>query len=88
MAEGPLVGRCSGVRRVWSLHSWHILALPHTAKKIKKSRLGPRWQGMAMLPSQTVPTSAHRKAEKRTKGGRKEGAIIWGGGGEQMGQIG
>lgn len=26
---------------------------------------------MAMLPSQAVPTTAHRKAEKRTEGGEK-----------------
>lgn len=32
---------------------------------------------MAMLPSQTVPTPAHRKAKKRTEGERKEGTIIW-----------
>lgn len=32
---------------------------------------------MAMLPSQAVPTPAHRKAEKKMEGGRKEGAMIW-----------
>lgn len=31
---------------------------------------------MAMLPSQAVPTSAHRKAEERMEGWRKERAII------------
>lgn len=44
--------------------------------KEKKRRLGPRWQGMAMFPSQAVPTPAHRKTEKRMEGGREEGAII------------
>lgn len=39
--------------------------------------VGPRWQDMAMLPSQAVPTPAHRKAEKKMEGGRKEGAMIW-----------
>lgn len=39
---------------------------------------------MAMLPSQAVPTPAHRKAEKKIEGGRKEPRFGW----EQMSQIG
>lgn len=52
---------------------------PHC--KEDKEPAGTQVAGHGNAPKQTVPTSAHRKAEKRTKGGRKEGAIIWGRGG-------
>ena len=43
---------------------------------------------MAWLPSQAVPTPAHRKAEKKMEGGRRkgEGEASWGEGGRGSGR--